>query len=181
MRVLAISGSPIRDGNTETALRTILDGAQARGATTGFIRLYELRIEPCDACGACVSSGRCVIEDAATPILEEIEAADGLVFGSPVYWNAVSGPMKHLIDRTYYAAHAKQLAGKRFAVVLVQHSSGADDALGTFRCFADEQRCTMLEPVVVNTADRQGVVAGDRGLLQRLRALGERLASQAAS
>ena len=179
MRILAISGSPVRDGNTETAVAAILEGARARGADTASVRVYEARIEPCDACGACVSSGRCVIEDAATPILEQLQAADAIVFGSPVYWNAVSGPMKHLIDRTYYAAHAKQLAGKHFAVVLVQHSSGAEDALGTFRCFADEQRCTMLDPVVVNTQDRRGVVAGDGALLRRLRALGERLASQA--
>ena len=110
-------------------------------------------------------------------MLDALERADALLFASPVYWFAVSGPMKNLVDRTYSHVQQKSLAGKRFGVILVQHSAGADDALGLFRCFADEQRCTMLEPAVINTGDKPGVVAGDAALLQRLHALGARLAT----
>ena len=177
MKVIGLSGSPIKDGNTETAIKAVLQGARGRGAEVESIRLYGVEIAPCDACDACVAGHGCVIRDGATAILERLEGAQAVVFGSPVYWFAVSGVLKNLVDRTYYAAHHKSLAGKRIAVILVQHSSGAEDALGLFRCWIGEQDCTMLKPVVVNTAGKPGVVAGDAGLLCRLRELGEQLVS----
>ncbi len=177
MHVIALNGSPIKGGNTETAIQAVLEGARAAGAETEMVRLYGLDIAPCDACNACQQGQGCVIGDQASPILERLEKAEAIVFGSPVYWFAVSGPLKDLVDRTYYAAHHKQMAGKKLAVILVQHSSGADYAVGLFNCFADEQKCTMLDPVVVNTADKPGVVAGDAELLRRLRELGRQLAS----
>ena len=177
MRILALNGSPIKGGNTEAAIRAALEGAGSRGAQIQTVRLYDLQIAPCDACNACQSTGRCIVEDAASPVLDALELADAILFASPVYWFAVSGPMKNLVDRTYSHAQQKSLAGKRFGVILVQHSSGAEDTLGLFRCFADEQKCSMLEPVIINTADKPGVVAGDVALLQRLHALGERRAA----
>ncbi len=175
MKVIGISGSPIRDGNTETAIKAVLEGARGCGAETELVRLYGVDMAPCDACNACQAGRGCVIDDGATPILAQLEAAQAIVFGSPVYWNAVSGVLKNLVDRTYYAAQHKDLAGKRIAAILVQHSSGAEDARGLFSCFASEQQCTLLEPVTVNTEDRPGVVAGDPALLARLRALGQSL------
>ncbi len=175
MQVIALSGSPIKGGNTETAIQAVLEGARAAGAETELVRLYGLDIAPCDACNACQSGQGCVISDPAAPLLERLERAQAIVFGSPVYWFAVSGPMKTLVDRTYYAAHHKQLAGKRLAVILVQQDSGADCAQGLFDCFADEHKCDLLEPIVVTTADRRDMVAGDAALLERLRELGRRL------
>ncbi len=176
MRVIGLSGSPVRGGNTETALRAVLEGASGAGAESELVRLYEMDIAPCDGCDSCLAGRGCVIGDQGNALFERLERADAIVFASPVYWYTVSGPMKDLVDRSYYAAHHKELAGKRIGVILVQHSEGGRETLPLFDCWMREQQCTMLEPVIVDTAGKPGVVAGDAGLLQRLRGLGARLA-----
>jgi len=177
MRIIGISGSPVKDGNTEIAVKAVLEGARTRGAQTEFVNLYDLDVAPCDGCDACVAGGGCVIDDEGKALMERAEEAQAIVFGTPVYWYTASGVMKNLIDRTYYAFHHKAMAGKRVAVIMVQHSSGADETLSLFNHWVNDQDCTMLDPVTINTESRPGVVAGDAGLLRRLHELGERLVS----
>jgi multimeric flavodoxin WrbA len=177
MKIIGINSSPIRGSNTETALKAVLEGAQGRGAAVELVRLYDLDVAPCDGCDACLSGGGCVIDDEGKALMERIEAAQAIVFGTPIYWYAVSGVLKNLIDRTYYAYHRKDMAGKRVVALLAQHSSGADEALSLFKHWVADQECTMLESVTINTEGKRGVVAGDAGLLRRLHELGERLAS----
>ncbi len=177
MKIIGINSSPIRGGNTETALEAVLEGARGRGAAVELVRLYDLDVAPCDGCDACVAGGGCVIDDEGKALMERAEAAQAIVFGTPIYWYTVSGVLKNLIDRTYYAYHHKAMAGKRVAALMVQHSSGADEALSLFKHWVADQECALLESVTIDTESRPGVVAGDAAFLRRLQALGERLAS----
>jgi multimeric flavodoxin WrbA len=177
MKIIGISSSPVKGGNTETALKAVLEKARERGAQVELVRLYELDVAPCDGCDACVSGGGCVIDDEGKALMERAEAAQAIVFGTPIYWYTVSGVLKNLIDRTYYAYHHKAMAGKRVVALMVQHSSGADEALSLFKHWVGDQECASLETITINTENRPGVVAGDAGLLRRLHELGERLAS----
>ncbi len=177
MKVIGISGSPVKDGNTEAAVKAVLEGARARGAEVEFVRLYGLDVAPCDGCDACIGGGGCVIDDEGKALMERAEEAQAIVFGTPIYWYTVSGVMKNLIDRTYYAFHHKAMADKRVAAIMVQHSSGADEALSLFTHWVNDQGCSTLEPVTINTESKAGVVARDADLLRRLRELGERLVS----
>jgi multimeric flavodoxin WrbA len=177
MKIIGINSSPIKGSNTEAALKAVLEGARSRGAAVELVRLYDLDVAPCDGCDACLSGGGCVIDDEGKALMERVEAAQAVVFATPIYWYAVSGVLKNLIDRTYYAYHHKAMAGKRVVALMVQHSSGADEALSLFKHWVADQGCVSLEPVTINTESRQGVVAGDAGLLRRLHELGERLAS----
>ncbi|MBM4460734.1 MAG: flavodoxin family protein [Chloroflexi bacterium] len=175
MKVIGISGSPIAEGNTDTAVRAVLDGARANGAEVEFVRLYDLELAPCDACDACTAGGGCVIPDDATDLMARMKDADAFVFGTPVYWYHVSGVFKNFADRTYASYHHKDFAGKRVAALMVQHSLGAEEAVALFNHWCEDEQCTLVEAVTINTASRPDATAGDAGLLARLRRLGERL------
>jgi multimeric flavodoxin WrbA len=60
MKVLGVSGSPIKNSNTDRALKAVLD---ATGCETEFVKLTDYRVEPCRACLGCVKSNQCVIQD----------------------------------------------------------------------------------------------------------------------
>ena len=78
MKVLGISGSPIKNSNTDRALKAVLD---ATGCETEFVKLLDYTIEPCRACLGCVKTNRCVIKDDGVELAEKAKAADAMVIG----------------------------------------------------------------------------------------------------
>ena len=60
MKVLGVSGSPIKNSNTDRALKAVLD---ATGLETEFVKLTDYTIAPCKACLGCVKTNKCVIDD----------------------------------------------------------------------------------------------------------------------
>jgi len=99
IRILGISGSPRRDGNTELLLREALRGAAAAGAEAEFLAARSLKMRPCIECDRCQTTGRCVVQDDALAVHEKLLAADHLVFATPIFFAAVSAQAKILIDR----------------------------------------------------------------------------------
>lgn len=107
MKVIAFNGSPRPDWNTATLLEKALEGAASQGAETKLIHLYDLNFKGCKSCFACkikdsASYGRCAINDDLTPILKQIEEADVVIFGSPIYFGTVSGEMKSFLERMVF-------------------------------------------------------------------------------
>ncbi len=109
MKVIAINGSPRKNGNTATLLQKALDGAAAEGADTELIHLYDLNFKGCRSCFACkmvggLSEGRCAAKDDATPVFRKIEQeADAVLLGSPIYFAAMSGEMRSFLERLLFA------------------------------------------------------------------------------
>lgn len=99
MNVLAIDGSPRKDGNTEKLVRQVLDGAAAAGAATGFVKLAERKIDYCRGCGTCRANGECVMKDDMEFVMDSIQASSAIILGSPVYAWQVSGTTKVFMDR----------------------------------------------------------------------------------
>ena len=102
VKVLGISGSPRRHGNTETLLDAVLDGARDAGAEVEKIILRSLDYASCRGCNACHRTGACIIKDELTPVFEEIARADILVVASPIYSMGIPAELKGLIGRTQY-------------------------------------------------------------------------------
>jgi len=100
MKILGISGSPHRDGNTAFAVRYALEIAGQEGADTQFIPLADKEIHPCIGCFACQKTRKCRFDDDMAEILDAMRWCDGLILGSPVYFGMVSGMMKDMMDRT---------------------------------------------------------------------------------
>lgn len=99
MRVIGVSGSPRKDGNTDRLVREVLAGAAASGAETRFIRAADARIQGCVSCYHCRGTGVCALHDDMAEIFEEILKADVVVLGSPVYMGQMCGQLKVFVDR----------------------------------------------------------------------------------
>lgn len=102
MKIVAILGSPRKNGNSTTLATIIADDLANRGATVITHCLNDLSYRGCQACGACkTTSDKCVLKDDLALVLEDVHHADVLILATPVYWGEVSAQMKAFIDRIY--------------------------------------------------------------------------------
>ena len=127
MKVVGICGSP-RKGNTEWMLRKFLEVAAKAGAETDLILLRQKDIKRCDGCLTCEAGGRerkglCRVLDEMQEIYPKLVEADGLAFGTPVYFEMLSGLLKDFMDRT--CAIWPRLEGKPVVGLAV-----AEEAIG---------------------------------------------------
>jgi len=99
MHIVALSGSPRRGGNSETLLDSAVEGALSAGATVSKIVISELRIQPCENCGGCDRSGRCVQKDDMDRIYDELSRADAIIVATPIFFGSVTAQLKAVIDR----------------------------------------------------------------------------------
>ncbi|AKB20574.1 iron-sulfur flavoprotein [Methanosarcina sp. WH1] len=122
-------GSPKVDGNTSRLVNAILEGAAEKGAETVTYNLASLDIKGCDACGKCQEHGCCVIDDDMQEIYREIQTADTVVLGSPVYMWQMTAQTKLLIDRmTAFLKpnFSSRLDNKKLILVFTQGISDRD-------------------------------------------------------
>ena len=104
MKLIAVCGSP-RKGNTEWMLTRLLQHATALGAETELVLLRRLKVRGCNGCLKCEAGGReregiCTIKDDMEGVLPRLLEADVIVFGTPVYFEMLSGLLKSFMDRT---------------------------------------------------------------------------------
>lgn len=99
-RVLIISTSPRKGGNSETLADAFSDGARSAGHSVEKICLYDKTIHFCKGCLACQKTARCVIHDDADTIAQKMRTAEVLVFATPIYYYEMSGQMKTMLDRS---------------------------------------------------------------------------------
>lgn len=129
MKIIAINGSPRKEGNTATLLNKALEGAASNGAKTEIIHLYDFTYKGCKSCFACKlingnSYGQCCINDEISPILKRIKNADAIILGSPIYLGSITGEMKSFMERLIfpylvYDENHSSLFTKRISVGLI--------------------------------------------------------------
>ncbi len=100
MRVLGISGSPRRGGNTDLLLAEFLRGAVAKRAEVETVILNDLDFIACQHCDACLEKGECKYEDDMQAIYRQLAEADRIVLASPIHFVGLSAQMKAMIDRS---------------------------------------------------------------------------------
>jgi multimeric flavodoxin WrbA len=101
-KVVVLSASPRKGGNSDLLCDQFVLGAAEAGHQVEKIFLRDKRISCCIACGACQSNGgRCIQPDDMAEILDKMIRAKVIVMATPVYFYAMNGQMKTLIDRTY--------------------------------------------------------------------------------
>lgn len=98
-RVLALIGSYRKGGNTDLIVERTLAGARAAGAETEKFFVDDLRFSSCQGCYHCRPEGICQQNDDIKLIRDKIEKADGIVIGTPIYGNYMTGQLKLLLDR----------------------------------------------------------------------------------
>lgn len=106
-KFIAINGSPRRNWNTAQLLQHAMQGAKDAGASAEMINLYALNFKGCTSCFACKLKSRphgtCAMKDDLTPILEQVKAADAIVFGSPIYFMNLSAGMIAFFERLLFS------------------------------------------------------------------------------
>ena len=136
MNVIALNGSPRKNGTTVALLRKALEGAASQGAETELIRLNGRGMEGCQACFSCKkrggkSYGRCIRVDGMTPLYQKIEEADAFVLGSPIYFGTISAAAKMFVERLYpylnYGDYSSNFPRKIKTGLI--YTMGVDDSL----------------------------------------------------
>ena len=150
-KVLILSGSPRKNGNSDILCDEFMKGAIEAGNEVEKIRVAEKNIDYCRACYACRSTGVCAIKDNMAEVLQKMIDADVLVLASPVYFYSIDAQLKALIDRT--VARWTQVKNKEFYYIVTAADGEEEAAETTIACFRGYADC-------VNGAKEKGIVYG---------------------
>lgn len=137
-KVLILSGSPRKGGNSDLLCDEFMKGAAEAGNETEKIFIRDKKIGYCNACYYCSSNnGVCAIKDDMAEILDKIQASDVIVMASPVYFYSIDAQMKTLIDRC--VSRWTAISDKEFYYIMTaaeDSSTVMDCTLECFRGFA---------------------------------------------
>ncbi len=106
MKIIGVCGSPRAGGNTETALRAVLETIEGHDLETELVLLRDYDVLGCLACGACREEpGACHgRSDGLDPVFARVFTAEGLVIGSPVYFGSATPESMAFLQRLGYVA-----------------------------------------------------------------------------
>jgi multimeric flavodoxin WrbA len=111
-------------------LNEALQGAQLEGAAIELYRVADKDIKPCQGDWSCTKTGECHIKDDMQELYQKLLEADGIIFGSPIYFYGISAQAKAIIDRTIALnGPDKSLANKVGGVIVTAGSLGLIDGL----------------------------------------------------
>jgi multimeric flavodoxin WrbA len=100
LKILGVSGSPRKDGNTAKMVERALEGAgTVSDVETDLYQLAGKKVHHCVSCYKCLEKGECVFKDDLGEFIEQYLEADAVIWGSPVYHMSVPASMKALLDR----------------------------------------------------------------------------------
>ncbi len=105
MKILGLSGSPKKGGNTDRMVKAVLAES---GAETNFLNLSRIRFDPCrGCCHLCASTNKCGVKDGLIPCLEMVREADALVLGTPFQVGMPTGFMYNFLTRLMCFHHVE--------------------------------------------------------------------------
>lgn len=177
MKVVLLNGSP-RKGNTMTALTALKQGlAQIPDAEVTEIIAQEKTIIPCKACNACGCMSRCIFADDSPEINAAIEAADAIVFATPVYWWGMTAQLKLIVDK-FYAREAKLKGTKKVGSIVIGEADLDDpeyEIMQTqIRCISEYMGWEMVFAKSFS-ADKPADLKGDEATLAEIEGLAKLL------
>jgi len=129
MNVACVLGSPRRNGNTAKIVDWVADELKGMGHKVDVVNILDFNITGCQECFACKREPGfpgCVVDDDLELVTERLEAADTIVFASPLFAWSYPAQLKALIDRcgSYIYGypgspeHASRLEGKPGALLV---------------------------------------------------------------
>jgi len=141
MKILGVSCSPRKDGNTVAMLNEALKAAQGEGAEVELFSVAGKDIQPCDGCWGCTKTGKCHIKDDVAILQDKMIAADGIIFGTPIYFWGMTAQAKAIMDRTISLNRPERsIANKVCGVVASCGSLGMVDALKDYSYYIIQRR-----------------------------------------
>lgn len=128
MKVVAINGSPRKDGNTFHAINLVSEELKKEGIEVEIVHIGNKNIHGCIACGKCKKDAddKCIFDDEVNTVIQKLKDADGLLISSPVYYSGIAGTMKSFLDRLFYTCAANQILRHKVgaSIAAVRRSGG---------------------------------------------------------
>ena len=183
MKVIAVSGSARKDGNTAILVRHVFTELEKEGIDTELVQLAGERVRGCVACYQCWKNkdGACVIkDDIVNSCIEKMKGADGIILASPTYFADITSEMKALVDRSGMVSRANgdMFKRKAGAAVIAVRRGGAIHAFDSINHFFLIGQ--MIVPGSsywnVGVGRQIGEVEQDEEGVQTMKALGENMA-----
>jgi multimeric flavodoxin WrbA len=183
--ILAIHGSPRKNGNSIYLAHQALEAAEKGHARVEQAYLHDLAIGPCRGCDSCRKEikGHCIVRDDMQSLYDKVIDADVLLLSSPVYWFTFTAQLKLFFDRLYavQTETLRALKAKKIGIILTfgdvdPFTSGAANAVRTLQ---DAFNYTEAEIVgiVCGSAGAAGEAKKKEDLVRQARELGTKLAS----
>ena len=151
-KVLIISSSPRRGGNSDVLCDEFMKGALEAGNDVEKIFLKDKRIDFCNGCGVCNTTHKCVIKDDMAEIMEKMINADVIVMATPIYFYTLSAQLKVMIDRT--VPRYTEIVDKDFYYIM----TAADSNIRNFQRTVEAIRG--YTEGCLNNAHEKGIIYG---------------------
>ncbi len=185
MKVVGISGSPRKNGNTDCLVSECLNEFTQNGWTASKFFLSDKRISACIGCETCVQTGTCMInDDDAALLFDELHSCDAVIIGSPVYYRNVTAQLKALFDRTFAHIPRNLLTSKPGGAIAVGRGEGGGQGMVLTVIYNYLLSCGGL-PVagelngVSARADKPGDIISQENRLRQVRILAQNVMKNA--
>jgi len=182
MKAIGIVGSPRKNGNVDTLVQAVLDGAKEAGYQTAKYNLNEMNYSGCQACNYCKSHERCRLDDDVSKLLGEIAEADAVVFGSPIYFFQFTGQFRLMEDRMFSLIdkdfRSRIKPGKKAVIVTSQGDPNSDafnGATGEFTKALNLLGFQVVDTIKMVSGMTPDAVKGRKDLLEKAKADGKSL------
>ena len=119
-KIVVITGSPRKNGNSFAMTDAFIQAAEAKGHTVTRFDAALKKVGGCRACETCFKTGKaCSFDDDFNAVAPAILEADAVVFTMPVYWYSIPAQIKGVIDRLFsFVAGGKDIAGKECGMIV---------------------------------------------------------------
>ncbi len=187
-KILILSGSPKKNGNTSLLVDWFSQGAREKGAEVEVIQTAFLKYKTtgCTSCRKCqkLKTYECVIKDEATAVLKRIPEADVIVMATPLYFFSASAQLKLIIDRMFSlykwdnAAGTMEtpLKGKTLVLLASAYEDLGLDALEKPFALTAEYTCMKYFSLLVPNAGISGELKDRKDIRKKAYELGKTIA-----
>ena len=128
MKILVITGSPRKNGNSATLADHFIKGAKEAGHEVVRFDAAFKKVHPCIACNSCGMDGPCVFKDDFEFVRKHIIGADCVVFATQMYYFGISAQLKAVIDR-FYAINGSIHVPKKAVLLMTYANTAASEAV----------------------------------------------------
>ncbi|MFB3766063.1 MAG: flavodoxin family protein [Methanotrichaceae archaeon] len=182
MKAIGIVGSPRKNGNVDTLVQAVLDGASESGYQTKKFYLNEMSYSGCQGCSSCKVNDRCRLDDDVSELLTEMKEADAVVFGSPIYVYQFAGQFKLMEDRMFSLIDkdfkSRLMPGKKAVIVTSQgdpNPSTFDNVTQEFAKSLNLLGFKVVDTIKMVSGGNPNAAKGRKDLLEKAKAAGRSL------
>jgi len=189
-KILILSASPVKDGNTSTLVNWFVEGATSKGAKVDIVATAFLKYKAtgCTSCRRCqtIKEYACVIKDEASPVLAKMAEADVIVMASPLYFYGVSAQLKLVMDRMFClykwdnaaGTMTTPLKGKKLVLIASAYEDIGLDAMEKPFVLTADYSGMGFESLLVPDAGESGDVKTQAAVREKAVAMGCRIAQE---